>query len=384
MVSEILPSFVSGSGNQCSDIEESRLAAMSLTRSSDLVGKSLALLEAATDIDLPRYNVSQVPPFRLPGSREKAPDLNQIVVGILDLLHEHNYPTEPVSISLVDLTGDCCEYGRFQDEKNRYPASIVKLFWLVALYGQYEDSILQPNVDLPADDEMLMAHYSNNGASSRVLDAITQTESGEALDEFALADWIKARSRINTYFQRANYPDLNLAHKTFPIEDLGLAERAGRDLQFSLTEIGANAVAKRDQNTPTNRNYLSTYATARLLYEIDSGQAISKRYSDRIKDHLKHSTDPAVWQREAFNAIEGFFGEYLPADVDLYTKLGFTFDDGRQEAAIIASPDGQTRFILVVFANDSIYSQEDSKLFPEIARYVYEQMRSRTLQQVRR
>ncbi|NER83168.1 MAG: hypothetical protein F6K42_27165, partial [Leptolyngbya sp. SIO1D8] len=154
--------------------------------------------------------------------------------------------------------------------------------------------------------------------------------------------------------------------------DLELEERTGRDLQFARGDWH-NA-----ESESTDRNTLTTFATARLLYEIETGQAISQEYSDRIKAHLQHDTNPDAWQREYPNAIEDFFGEYLPSTVQLYTKLGYTLDDGRQEAAIIASEDGTTHFILVVFANDPLYSQEGSDAFPEIARYVYEQMHFRT------
>jgi hypothetical protein len=335
------------------------------------ISQGLDFLDTAAAYDQLRYNVSAQPPFFSSVTESRSPTLKQIVEGTLEHLAAKDYPTDVVSISLVDLTGNCCEYGQFQDQQPRYPASIVKLFWLVALYGQYEAGVLTPDVDLYADDEALMAHYSNNGASSRIVDVITQTESGEHLEDEELAHWVAARKRINTYFSQANYPDLNLAHKTFPIPDLGLDERTGRDLQLASPADVSIDLGVADRNT------LSTFAVARLLYEIDTGQAISQEYSDRIKQHLKHSTDPAVWQFEAANAIEGFFGEYLPIETELYTKLGYTFDDGRQEAAIIASPDGQTRFILVVFANDPVFSDESSKIFPEIAQYVYGQMQQR-------
>lgn len=282
------------------------------------------------------------------------------------LIAAQDLPTEAVSISLVDLTDQCCDYAAYQDQQPRYPASIVKLFWLVALYGFYDADILQPEVDVYRDDELLMAHYSNNGASSRIVDALTQTTSGEALSSTELPTWVAARTRLNDYFLRANYPDLNIAHKTLPIPDLEMETRTGRDLQFAN---GASVAA----SGALSRNYLTTAAVARLLYEIETGQAISPAASDRIKQHLYHNPDPAVWQWEEDNAIAGFFGEYLPPDTLLYTKLGFTFDDGRQEAAIIASPDQTVRFALVVFANDAVFSAHET-ILPAIARHIYDQM----------
>lgn len=334
------------------------------------LSQSLAAWAAAGNDDGGGYPVTTAPPLQAERVAPAAASLAQIVERVIAQVRSQGLPTASVSLSLVDLTGDCCAYAAYQDEVPRYPASIVKLFWLVALYGHYDAGKLQPEVDVYPDDEELMAHYSNNGASSRIVDALTQTASGAALEAADLAEWVAARQTLNDYFLRANYPDLNIAHKTLPIPDLAMETRTGRDQQF------AENAAEPDAQRSLNRNYLTTAAVARLLYEIDTGQAISPEWSDRVKQHLRHSTDPAVWQWADPNAIAGFFGENLPPDTELYTKLGFTFDDGRQEAAIIASPDGRTRFILVLFANDPAYS-EDETLFPQVARAVYDQMQRR-------
>ncbi|MEM1311312.1 MAG: serine hydrolase [Cyanobacteria bacterium P01_H01_bin.153] len=346
------------------------------TETHEALTQGLDFLASAPDYDQLRYPVTTLPPFQTAIGAPSSPELQQIVDEAVRQVAAKGLPTEALSLSLVDLTGDCCDYGAYQDQQPRYPASMVKLFWLVALYGHYEAGTLQPDVDVDIDDEELMAHYSNNGASSRIVDALTQTESGELLAGADWQTWLAARQSLNTYFLRAHYPDLNIAHKTFPIPDLGLTERGGRDHQL------ADSAAIPDTEPALTRNYLTTQALARLLYEIDTGQAISPTWSDRIKQHLRHSTDPAVWQREDPNAIAGFFGEYLPPDVQLFTKLGFTFDDGRQEAAIIASPDNQTRFVLVMFANDAVYSYQDETVLPKGARYVYDQMQRRSAERL--
>jgi hypothetical protein len=337
---------------------------------AQLLTQGLGFLDEVAGVsDRPHYPVVTQPPFFQSSTPAQSPPLSEIVEGAVALIAAQGLPTESVSISLVDLTGDCCDYAAYQDQQPRYPASIVKLFWLVALYGYYDAGTLQPEVDVYRDDEALMAHYSNNGASSRIVDALTQTTSGDALPPTELTAWVAARTTLNDYFLRANYPDLNIAHKTLPIPDLAMEERTGRDWQFATGEFGVAPAALR-------RNYLTTAAVARLLYEIDTGQAISPAASDRIKQQLYHSPDPAVWQGEEDNAIAGFFGEYLPPEARLYTKLGFTFDDGRQEAAIMTSPDQQVRFALVVFANDAVFSEHET-ILPAIARYIYDQMHRR-------
>jgi hypothetical protein len=326
----------------------------------------------AQNSDNPRYLVSQLPPFKTEQGNSKEPALKTIVGGVVDLIKVQGYPIKHISISLVDLNSQhCCDYAGYLDQEQRYPASVVKLFWLVALYGYYHTGKLTPETIISAEDEELMAHYSSNGAASRVLDAITQTTSGSDLDQAELQAWLSDRNQVNEFFQLAHYKHVNIAHKTFPIPELGLTERAGRDLQF------ANGDYKKTDRVPDSRNYLTTYEIARLLYEIANDQAISSEYSQRIKQHLRHSNDPAIWQTEFPNAIADFFGEYLPPDTQLFTKLGYTFNDGRQEAAIIKSGDGQVQFILVVFANDPMFSTEGSKLFPEIAQYTFEQMKQR-------
>ena len=248
---------------------------------TDTLQEGLAFFPAVAYYDYLRYPVATLPPFQTRTATTPSPSLTQIIDGAVDLIAAQGLPTEAVSISLVDLTGNCCDYGAYQDQQPRYPASIVKLFWLVALYGHYDAGQLQPEIDIYPDDEVLMSHYSNNGASSRVVDALTQTVSGENLSPADLQTWIEARTRLNDYFLLAQYPDLNIAHKTFPIPDLDMPSRTGRELQFASGEPEAS-----DSNT-LQRNYLTTVAVARLLYEIDTGQAISPEFTSSATTSAK-------------------------------------------------------------------------------------------------
>ena len=109
------------------------------------------LQEIANSRNQLRYNAATNPPFRRgrlsQGIKGDRPRLDDIINGVLADLKAQKYPTDAVSISLVDLTGICCEYGYFQDQQLRYPSSIVKLFWLVTLYGHYEAGLLEPALD---------------------------------------------------------------------------------------------------------------------------------------------------------------------------------------------------------------------------------------------
>ncbi|HLO47596.1 MAG TPA: serine hydrolase, partial [Kamptonema sp.] len=192
-------------------------------------------------------------------------------------------------------------------------------------------------------------------------DTITATESGAELTKEELKTWIDKRSWVNRFFESAGYRDINVSQKNFPIPYLKL-ERPdqGRDLQI------------RGKDAVPIRNYLTTFDVARLLYEIDSGQAVSKEYSKKMKNLLRRELNPDVWKKKEYNSIAGFFAESLPQDSYVFSKVGWTFES-RQDAAIIESPDGKVRYILVIFADNQGFA-DDWKIFPNISRMVYERM----------
>lgn len=84
------------------------------------------------------YNLKSPPPFK---TDQK---LQQIVDEILALIQAKGLSTHNLSISLVNLSyrNNCCGYASYSDDQPIFPASVSKLFWLVALYGQYDSGIL--------------------------------------------------------------------------------------------------------------------------------------------------------------------------------------------------------------------------------------------------
>ena len=73
-----------------------------------------------------------------------------------------------------------------------------------------------------------------------------------------------------------------------------------------------------------------------------------------------------------FNAIEGFLGEGLLRNAYFASKMSWNFNT-RNDAAIIGSPNGKHKYILVIFGDDPSF-YKDKKLLPELSRMVYEQM----------
>lgn len=314
------------------------------------------------------YNIQEIPSFMATGNE---PELKLIINDSIAQFVDKKYQ-ENISISLIDLGNtSCCAYAGFNDSVPRYPASVVKLFWVVMLYGMYNSHALERGISITAKDELKAIHDSDNEAASRILDAITGTNSSKVSTR-DINKWISKRMEVNHYFEAAGYKDINLSQKTFPIPYLNMLEPEGNDLkirELTPSQYKSNSIA---------RNYMTTFQISRLLYEIATGKSIDNDSSFDIKNLMLHDQSREAWENVPYNAIQGFFGESLPEDVNLYTKIGYTQSFGRQEAAIIESKDGQVRYILVMFANDPAFSDSNSKVFPQVSKFIYESMLDRS------
>ena len=309
------------------------------------------------------YNVGNNRPFY---QDEK---LKKIVDKVVDFAENRSLPTKKLSISLVDLTQQNqlrLPYGFYEHMERRYPASLVKLFWMVALFGQYQAGVL-PEGTIPEKTLAKMIKDSDNEAASRVLDAITNSESGTILPKPEITYWQQQRESVNNFFASAGYFNLNISQKTFPIPYLQMNLPSGRDAQ-----IRSETLTIPEKEVNPIRNYVTTYDVARLLYEIRDNISVSTYYSDRMDELLTRDLNPEVWKPKPYNAIAGFLGEYLPANTHFASKMGWTFSN-RNDAAIIASPDGKAHYILVIFGDDPAY-YKDKTFLPEASLTVYQEM----------
>jgi beta-lactamase class A len=227
---------------------------------------------------------------------------------------------------------------------------------MVAIFARYQGTDVTP----VKDKVYKMIQNSDNNPASSILDELTGTDSGKPLSSRTIEAWVAKRKSVNKIFTNAGYPDLNISQKNFPIPDLELKEPEGRDMQM-----------RGDPQFP-ERNYLTTYSVARLLLEIEQGKAVSSLSSEKMKSLLKR--DYTREKSREYDAIKGFLGEGLdPEKILLYSKVGWT-NESRQDAAIIISRDGKTRYILVVFGNDASFANDET-VFPDIAKMVYAKMR---------
>ena len=211
-----------------------------------------------------------------------------------------------------------------------YPASIVKLFYLVAYHQWLEKGMLKTSPELErAVRDMIID--SSNDATSLVVDALTGTTSGPELPSGPFQTWKYQRNLVNRYFQSLKWPELetiNVNQKTWCEGPYG-RERAFLGEMFE------------------NRNMLTTEAVARLLHNIVSGQAVSAAASQAMMKLMERSLDREELQADPENQVIGFLGEGLPLSARLWSKAGFT-STVRHDAAYIELPDLHP-YLLVVF-----------------------------------
>ncbi len=259
--------------------------------------------------------------------------VNDIANEVLSEFANTRLQANDLAISLVDFTDtNSFEIAHFRGDEPIYPASIVKLFYLVAAQQWLENNKIQESDELKrACRDMIVD--SSNDATHYLIDVLTDTTSGPQLPPQEMAEWAEKRNAINRYFQASGYKNINVNQKTWGDGPFG-RERifVGKDFE--------------------NRNKLTTNATARLLSEIVSDKCVSKERSQAIlalltRDLTARSKNSA---NDPDNQTTGFMGSALPAGARLWSKAGW-MSTVRHDAAYIELPNG-IRFVLVVFVSN--------------------------------
>jgi beta-lactamase class A len=303
------------------------------------------------------YNVITPPTFQ---SSQK---LDGIVKDLVELAKSNKTSTDKLSITLIDLNKNAI--AQYQENTPRFPASVAKIFWLVALKAKIQQGVIPFDASVNHEINQLILQ-SDNDAASNIIDRITSTETfTKKLGKEQFKQWKTKRESLNLFFQNAGYKNINITQKTFPIPHLNIQEPQGTDLQI-----------RGDNPNKPIRNKVTTYHAARLMYEIVTGQAISPQSSHEMKDLLSRNLQ--TWQAiplnpEEFHPVKNFLGESLPADkVEFVSKAGWT-TSSRQEVAYIATNNGKTRYIIAVFGDDKTYGVSQD-IFPKMSRLLFDRM----------
>jgi beta-lactamase class A len=255
-----------------------------------------------------------------------------------------------LAVTLVDLTDpQHTEQASFRGTEPIYPASVVKLFYLVAAHRWFEDGRLKETEEF---DRALrdMIVDSLNDPAHYVLDALTGVSNGEELPPDRLKKWAERRNAVNRYYASLGYTGINVNQKPW------CEGPYGRERQFYGPKF-------------ENRNRLTTDATARLLAEIVAGRAVTPARSLKMMELLKR--DFSGKSEDADDQAHNFTALALGPGTRLWSKAGWT-DTTRHDAAYVELPGGQ-RFVLVTFTTDFARERD---IIPTIAREVIKEMTS--------
>lgn len=251
-----------------------------------------------------------------------------------------------LSITLIDLRNpDRPVTASFRGNERIYPASVSKLFYLVAAHRWLEDKKIEQTPELTRALRDMIADSSNE-ATQYVVDVITHTTSGYELPPKEMEEWQYKRNAVNRYFAELGYTNININQKTF-CEDAYGRERVSR---------GPNG---------ENRNKLTTDATARLMMEIVTGKVASQARTAQMMELLKR--DYAGKTGDNDDQGSGFTGLALKGreGYRLWSKAGWT-STTRHDVAYVETPDGG-KFVLATFTTDHSRERE---IIPTVARVV--------------
>lgn len=224
-----------------------------------------------------------------------------------------------------------------------YPASVVKLFYLVAIEEWMETGMTPSSAELErAIRDMIV--YSSNDATSLVVDVLSGTTSGPELPSGPFETWKFQRNIVNRYFQSLGWQEL---------ESINVNQKTWGDGPYGRERAFLGELME-------NRNMLTTHATARLLHSIVGGVAVSSVRSQAMMGLLKRSLNPADLKQDEESQVIGFFGEALPQDAQLWSKAGWT-NQVRHDAAYIELPS-LPPYLLVAFIEGKAHGKNPAIL----------------------
>lgn len=280
--------------------------------------------------------------------------LNNAVGETINKFAAQKVAPDNVAATLIDLRdANNLKMANYRGDQMIYPASVVKLFYLVALQQWLENGKIKNFSTELQRGERDMIVDSSNEATQYILDVLTDTSSGAELPAKEFAAWSYKRNAVNRYFASLGYDRINVNQKTF------CEDAYGREQQFRGYK-------------GENRNMLTTNATARLMAEIALRKAVTPERSGQMLDLLKRDFTGASKgeddQAHGFTAIA--LNELNLKNAKLWSKAGWT-SKTRHDAAYIETADG-LKFVLVIFTENFA---DEREIIPNIANLVLKNLK---------
>lgn len=243
--------------------------------------------------------------------------------------------SENLALSVIDLTGDSPVRADYHGDASFYPASVIKLFFMVDIFQQGKRSA---EIERALRE---MIRLSDNDATAYLVDVLSETTAGPELDGEALAQFVERRRAINRYFHSLGY-EISAVMKPWSFGPYG------REMQL----LGPGK---------ENRNRASANSIASLMSWIVRKRAVSPDASEAMLQLLERPLDPL---RPDENQVKDFLGESLPPGAKLWSKSGAT-SEVRHDAAYVELPGGQ-KLVIVVLTR----AGDEKALLPAIGKHL--------------
>ncbi|MEM1254366.1 MAG: serine hydrolase [Cyanobacteria bacterium P01_H01_bin.21] len=272
------------------------------------------------------------------------PSLAQNQIAVTWLAYEPPYIVNTGgALSITEFWKQQPKGASYRGVERIYPASVIKLFYLVAIHEWLERGMVQTSLELErAVRDMIID--SSNDATGYVIDVLTGTTSGPELPPGPFETWKHQRNLINRYLNSLKWPELatiNANQKTW------CDGPYGRERTF----LGEGY---------ENRNMLTTEASARLLHSIVGGVAVNAERSQTMMHLMKRDLAPKVLAADPENQVTGFLGAGVPIETKVWSKAGLT-SKVRHDAAYIET-DGAHPYLLIVFTEGAEHSNNEDIL----------------------
>lgn len=292
-----------------------------------------------------RYSRSSKQTLKIERSERLQKLLQTAVAEVFEKFKDKNLKPEQLAATLIDLRGGekNLKLADVRGEEKIYPASVVKMFYMTALFQAVEDGNVKMSPELERGLKEMIG-VSSNDATHYIFDVITDTSGGAELSPEELEKYSYKKNSVNRYFDSLGYENINVNQKTY-CEDI-----FGRERQF--------------WDGGKQRNKLTTNATAKLLTNIVLGKSVSTEKSGLMMDLMKR--EPFITSDDKDNQSVGYTGIALKnlnlKDAKLFSKAGWT-TTARHDAAYVETPSG-LKFVLVIFTENHANERE---IIPTIA-----------------
>lgn len=200
-------------------------------------------------------------------------------------------------------------------DKPIYPASVCKLFYLVACLRFVE----QEKVSLGAEDERALSDmilHSSNEATVYLLGRLTETKNGPVLGEGDMLTWWHKRQEVDRFFKTLNlsgYEGCQLLHGTYEFSPYGR--------ENFVRQYG--------------RNLLSPLVCNQLMIALLNGNILSPEHAEKCWSLLNRTWERGLTDQVLEESqIKSFLAEQLPEHVRVWSKAGWT-SDTRHDCAVL-------------------------------------------------